>query len=890
MAAVFWLACGGGGGLTAPTTGALEVIISTTGGASDPDGYTLTLDDAEVQPVGAAARAMLDDLAPGTHRIGLAGVSPGCAVQGDNPRSVSVAAGETATEDFVVVCAAATLTVTTVTGGDNGDPDGYVFAIGDGVPQPIGASASVSVGGVAAGATTVELSGVAANCAVGGENPRPVTVPAGGNVEVGFTITCAAGTGTLEVTTASTGSPADASGYTLSLDGGGAVAIGVNATRTFGGLAPGSHSVALGGIAGNCAAQGQNPRTATITAAQTSTLAFTVECSAATGGLAVTIAGLPSGAAAAVTVTGPGDFTEQLTATAALDGLAPGQYTVAAADVSSGGATYRSTPANRTVAVTEGATATVTVTYAAEPTASLNLWIPGFYLTQSIQTFTNDVPLVAGRDAFLRVFVRANEPNTARPEVRVRLYDGDELIETFTISATGGSVPLTRDEAPLGATWNVLVPGSLVRPGLAILTNVDQANAFAEPNEVDNVFPTTGERRPVAVRTVPPLSITLIPVRQSANQLLGDVSDANGDQYLDLAQRVYPLPGYNADVHAAYTTVTPDPLQSDDANGAWNTILGEIAALRIAEGSERHYYGVVRTGYTSGLVGSGFIEHPVAIGYDAEDDRGRIAAHELGHTWGRDHSPCGNPSQQDPQFPDPSGNIGGYGLDMADLSLKPPDTPDIMGYCADPWISAYTYRGVMDFRGTALDRAAAARERPSLLVWGRIVNGRAVLEPAFHVVTRPVLPGRPGPYAIEGTASDGSRVFGLSFDAMEVADDARGARHFAFAVPLDEGMATRLETIRLAGPGFGSTAIAASPASLRATPAEPVSVVRSAGGLALRWDVAAHPMIMVRDTRTGQVLSFARGGEVVVAADGNEVELLLSDGVRSRAATVRASR
>jgi hypothetical protein len=343
-------------------------------------------------------------------------------------------------------------------------------------------------------------------------------------------------------------------------------------------------------------------------------------------------------------------------------------------------------------------------------------------------------------------------------------------------------------------------------------------------------------------------------------------------------------------VHAVYTTTTGNPLQSDDANGAWTTVLNEIAALWVAENSNRHYYGVVRTGYSSGLAGRGFVGLPIAIGYDAAGDRGRITAHELGHTWGRDHSPCGNPAQQDSKFPYSGGTIGRFGFDVQDRILKQPETPDIMGYCGDPWISDYTYQGVMNFRGTAPVRASAGRERPSLLVWGRIVSGRAVLEPAFQVVTRPVLPSRPGPYSVEGTASDGSRVFSLSFEAVEVADDARGARHFAFAVPLSETLAARLETIRLAGPGVGMAAMSASPASLRATPAEPVSLARSAGGVALRWDAAAHPMIMLRDGRTGEVLSFARGGNAVVPADASEVELVMSDGVRSRSARIRAPR
>ncbi len=889
-AAAFWLACGGGGDLTEPTTGAVQVTISTAGAVPDPDGYALTLDAVEVQPIGIAATATLAELSPGAHRIGLAGVSPNCTVQGDNPRTLTVVAGETAAEDIAVVCAAGTVRVITVTSGPGADPDGYAFAIGDGAAQSIGASATVSVSTVAAGPTTVTLSGVAAGCAVGGENPRPVTVPADGTVEVSFALTCSPEAGTLEVTTVSTGAPGDPSGYTVSVDGGSAVAIGANATRTIGGLAPGTHAVALGGIAGNCAVQGTNPRSATIAAGQTTPLTFTVECGATTGSLAVTIAGLPSGADAAVTVTGPGDYTEQLTATRTLGGLEPGQYTVSAASVSSGGATYTSSPEDHNVSVAEGATASVTVTYVVLPGSSLNLWIPGLYLTQSVQTFNREVPLIAGRDAFLRVFVRASEANTATPDVRVRLYEGDALIQTFTLAAPGGSVPLQREDGRLAATWNVPVPGSLIRPGLAFLADVDPASAIAEANETDNNYPATGGPGPVSVQSAQPLSITLVPVRQTANQLEGDVTTGNSDQYLDLAQRIYPLPGYDAEVHDVYLTDTADPLQPDDANGAWTTILNEMAALWITEGASRHYYGVVRVGYPSGMAGRGFIGTPVAIGYDDPADRGRITAHELGHTWNREHSPCGTPPEIDPHFPYTNGTIGRFGFDVANQILKQPETPDIMGYCGDPWISDYTYRGVMDFRSTASAGASAQRERPSLLVWGRIVNGRAVLEPAFQVVTRPVLPSRPGAYSVEGLASDGSRVFGLSFDATEVADDARGARHFAFAVPLDERSAGRLETIRLTGPGAGMVAVSAPPASLRATPAEPVSVTRSAAGVALRWDATAHPMIMVRDVRTGQVLSFARGGSAVVPAGGSEVELVMSNGVRSTSATVRTSR
>ena len=55
-----------------------------------------------------------------------------------------------------------------------------------------------------------------------------------------------------------------------------------------------------------------------------------------------------------------------------------------------------------------------------------------------------------------------------------------------------------------------------------------------------------------------------------------------------------------------------------------------------------------------------------------------------------------------------------------------------------------------------------------LIVWGRIENGKMILEPAFEVVTRPSLPARGGDYSVEGRAADGSRIFSLPFTPDEI--------------------------------------------------------------------------------------------------------------------------
>ena len=49
----------------------------------------------------------------------------------------------------------------------------------------------------------------------------------------------------------------------------------------------------------------------------------------------------------------------------------------------------------------------------------------------------------------------------------------------------------------------------------------------------------------------------------------------------------------------------------------------------------------------------------------------------------------------------------------------------------------------------------------------------------------------------------------------------------------------------------------------------------------LTWDATSFPMALVRDPATGEVLSFARNGRVDLHLASEEIEVLLSDGLRS---------
>ncbi len=91
------------------------------------------------------------------------------------------------------------------------------------------------------------------------------------------------------------------------------------------------------------------------------------------GSLTVTISGLPAGATANVSVTGPGSFTRIVTATQTLS-VDAGSYAVSAAQVTVGIARYNATVTGAPTAVSSNGTSTVTVAYSlsASPTIVLS--------------------------------------------------------------------------------------------------------------------------------------------------------------------------------------------------------------------------------------------------------------------------------------------------------------------------------------------------------------------------------------------------------------------------------------------------------------------------------------------------------------------------------------
>ena len=514
----------------------------------------------------------------------------------------------------------------------------------------------------------------------------------------------------------------------------------------------------------------------------------------------------------------------------------------------------------------------------------LNLSVASFYLTQAIQTVGQSVPLVSGRDAFLRVFVVSNVEAEVLPTVRVRLYQNGNLVDTITIDAPSDAVPTDIDESSLLASWNLNIPGATILPGLAILVDVDPDNQYLEDNESDNQFPVSGQASLLDIRQMSDFQGRLVPIQQSAFGTTGDVTDGNKSSYLSLFRTIFPVDFLDVDVRSTYTTAAVTVDQETD----WSTVLSEILQLQTDDASSRYYYGVLQASAGTPWAGLGYVGNSAAIGWDSSSSRATTYAHELGHNFDRQHTPCGSPANIDPNYPFPSGNIGSWGWNSNTGQLVDSSTADLMGYCWPKWISEYTYKGVLDFRAAEVSASKHIKlSEPVLALWGRFGDDGVIIEPAYVVEEGSVREPKPGPQLLEGLDDAGNVLFSRFFQGKQISREGTNESHFSFTLAIPETNIDRLAGLRVQANGQSREIWSTAPTTVQRISALENTVRqlsprrRGRREISLQWDKDLFPMAVIRDPKTGEILSFARGGDSTIVTSVNEVEIQLSDGVRS---------
>ena len=452
---------------------------------------------------------------------------------------------------------------------------------------------------------------------------------------------------------------------------------------------------------------------------------------------------------------------------------------------------------------------------------------PAAYLVQTVQSRAHPVPLVAGEEALLRVFVTAAmETTEGIPEVQARFYLNGNERHVAGMAASSTPIPTEIDEGDLAKSANAEIPGWLVQPGLEMVVEIDPGGELDASLGVPARIPAEG-RLAVEVREMPVLDLTVIPFLWNSDPdsaiiglVEGMAADPEGHALLDDTHVLLPV----GDID-----VTARPPVASTSNNAFD-LLFQTEAIRVLEGGAGHYKGMM-SGAVTAAGGVAFLGGRSSFSQPYSG----IVAHELGHNMSLGHAWCGGAFGPDPSFPDPRGSIGAWGYDFRSDRLVPPTRKDHMSYCDPGWTSDYHFTNALGHR--LLDEGAsaavlAAGPVRSLLLWGGVdTTDTPFLNPAFVADAPPALPDSAGDYSVTGRDASGRELFSLSF-AMPVAlSEDGGVSSFVFAMPTRSGWADALVSVTLSGPAGTATLDGSSDT----------------------------PMAILRDPATGRVRGFLRG-------------------------------
>ena len=340
-----------------------------------------------------------------------------------------------------------------------------------------------------------------------------------------------------------------------------------------------------------------------------------------------------------------------------------------------------------------------------------------------------NAPIIAGRPAYVRVFVKAlgRTRPTLAGELRVKRAGKDDLV----LRDSGKTVAPELDEELLEQTMNFTIAAEDMTADAAFSVKVGVSLEGADTV----VFPADGSALSFGAKSgSQKLRVKLVPVAYEAvegSSITPDLSDLTSMR--DTLYKLYPVASVEMTVREPlkWTTVI-------EAKGkGWSDLLAGIMQARRDDKAERdvYYVGVFtpkptmdqfcdKGGCILGLaplaeerdVG---MRAAIVLGYKSRSTANTMP-HELAHAMGRGHAPCGSPAGVDEDFPYSGGRIGVWGYDVVTKKLLNPGNRyrDMMTYCSPEWISDYTYRALYERMATLVAQQAALDADPNKTGFG----------------------------------------------------------------------------------------------------------------------------------------------------------------------------
>lgn len=425
------------------------------------------------------------------------------------------------------------------------------------------------------------------------------------------------------------------------------------------------------------------------------------------------------------------------------------------------------------------------------------------------------VPIVAGRDALLRIFVTPQAgytPATITARVKVQIH-GTSRLETHVFYGTK-NVTAASTDGDLASTINVTIPGAALQPNATFGVVLNAPGSTPPPTGASDArYPRDGSLATIGASAGGDvMKIVLVPLKYNGDGSgrLPDTSAAQVAMYKDQLFRKYPVARVDVSVRAPvdYNSV----VSHDNGSG---DVLNFTTSVRDGDHvpSDVYYVGLLKPADNfwdycgSGCVaGLSWVGAPISMwwGYSGTDWSGGTGAHEVGHAHGLPHAPCGtdDPDWWPPGAEHASAKLGAWGWDPIDQKLFDPSGDpsakttyrDMMSYCGPIWIGDFNYAKIWrqmkkDNGVTTMKLAGAPQTMRGVVMRG----GSATWED--HDVEWQSWMQNGEPRTVSVVAADGTEASATGY--FFAYDHLPGGRLLVPAQPLARARALRVGSVRV---------------------------------------------------------------------------------------------
>lgn len=347
---------------------------------------------------------------------------------------------------------------------------------------------------------------------------------------------------------------------------------------------------------------------------------------------------------------------------------------------------------------------------------------------------TYGVPLVPGRHMWVRALWDPPLEWTPRPliaRLHIEFPDGEEVVYEDRESEKGHPPVVVGKSSPTDMLtsfyWRLSAED--VVPGIRYSVTV------VEPEPVDDIPASTGKTRwprdentSLPIQSAPAaLRLSLVGVRYNVPGCSTDTSMLSEDEIEAIRSgfEVWNAIGSNSvviDTSLSIDIDTPtDPFTLLELVGPIRAQFPEIPdaffyiLLDDCSPFPEGVLGVAPVNSDPPVLGEATMRYGAGL-WNPNDVRESVntAIHEIGHSQGGLHAPCGGAAGPDPAYPHANATLGARGLDPLTAQFyAPEDYTDFMSYCRPYWVSDYRFTKNYIVQSTLTSFAGASMLPPT---------------------------------------------------------------------------------------------------------------------------------------------------------------------------------